>query len=426
MIHRISFLAWLWLLAWLAAGCAPTGGDTSGDKAPNAQYHCPMHPTYLSDRPGDCPICGMRLVPINQATNPPPHAVTHGEDAPAVPGRIAVMVPADKRQIIGLTTSVVEERPFRRTLRATATVEHDETRSAKVAPRFGGWVRKLYVNYTGQPVRQGEPLFSVYSPELFQAQAEYLLAWQNHQRLAESPPAERQAALSLAQSARRRLELLEVDEAEIETLEKRNAPADEVLVRAPLSGHVVTRNATAGQAFAAGETLYEMADLDHLWVRATLFEPELPEIKVGQEAALLFPQLGGKTLSSRISFIYPHVDPQSRRAQVRLEVDNPDHALRPDMWAQVEIVIDQGARLAVPASAVIDTGTRHVAFVDRPDQHLEPREVKIGVRTDDYLQVLQGLEAGEKVVTRALFLIDSESQLRAAIAGMGAAGGHGH
>ncbi|HPC60975.1 MAG TPA: efflux RND transporter periplasmic adaptor subunit [Verrucomicrobiota bacterium] len=426
MIQRISLLLLAGLLVWLAAGCSPGGGAGASAAGPGAKYHCPMHPTYVSDRLGDCPICGMRLVPIKQGGETARDTAARGDAGPEVPGRTAIMVPADKRQLIGLTTSVVEERPFRRTLRTTGAIEHDETRWAKVAPRFGGWVRTLYVNATGQPVRQGEPMFSVYSPELFQAQTEYLLAWKNHQRLAGSPPAERQAAWGLVQSARRRLELLELDEAEIKALEQREAPADEVLIRAPFSGHVVTRNAAAGQAFAAGETLYEIADLDHLWVRATLSESEMPEVKVGQDAALVFPQLGGKTVASRVSFIYPHIDPASRRGAVRLELENPGQVLRPDMWAQVEIGIDPGPLLAVPASALIDTGTRHVAFVDRADGHLEPREVKVGARTEDLVQVLEGLKAGERVVTRALFLIDSESQLKAALAGLGAAGEHSH
>lgn len=426
MIQRISLWLLAGLLAWLAAGCSPGGGAGAAAAGPGAQYHCPMHPTYVRDRPGDCPICGMRLVPIKPAGEAGSDAAAREAVGPAVSGRTAIRVPADKRQLIGLTTSVVEERPFRRTLRTTGTVEHDETRWAKVAPRFGGWVRELYVNFTGQPVRRGEPMFSVYSPELFQAQTEYLLAWRNHQRLAGSPPAEQQAAWGLVQAARRRLELLELDEAEIKALEQREVPADEVLIRAPFSGHVVSRKAAAGQAFAAGETLYEIADLNHLWVRATLSESEMPEVKVGQEAALVFPQLGGKTVASRVSFIYPHIDPASRRGEARLELENPGHRVRPDMWAQVEIGIDQGPLLAVPASALIDTGTRHVAFVDRADGHLEPREVKVGARTEDHVQVLEGLKAGERVVTRALFLIDSESQLKAALAGLGAAGEHSH
>jgi RND family efflux transporter MFP subunit len=189
---------------------------------------------------------------------------------------------------------------------------------------------------------------------------------------------------------------------------------------------VISKSAVEGKAFMAGETLYEIGALSPLWLRASVFEFELPLVHVGQKARVVLPYLGNKTYESTVTFIYPHIEPQTRRAEIRLEVENPRHELHPGMWANVELDASFGEVLAVPASAVIDTGLRYVAFVQRDDEHLEPRDVKIGAKTDDYYQVLAGVKEGEQVVTRALFLVDSESQLKAAIAGMGAGGEHKH
>ena len=411
MRNLIAVLVLIGVAAFLA-GC---GGDEKAGAKKQATYHCPMHPTYVDDKPSDCPICGMRLVPIKGG------AAAEGsgaESAPAIPGRVTVMVEGNKRQTIGLSSVVVEEREFKRTVRTTGVVAHDETRMARIAPRFGGWVRSLQVNFTGQPVTKGQPLFTAYSPEMFTAENEYLLAFENQRRLSNSAPAEREAARSLLESAQRRLQLLEVGAEEIRALEKRGKPSDEMQFRAPVSGHVITKNAVEGKSFMAGETLYEIGHLEHLWVRANVPEHEIAQLRVGQPARVFVPGLQSRSIDSRVEFISPHMDPQTRRAEVRLDVQNPEGQLRPDMWANVEIDVDMGKGLAVPASAVIDTGTRLLAFVDREDEHLEPRELKAGVRTDDYIQVLEGVKAGERVVSRALFLVDSESQLKAAIAGM--------
>jgi Cu(I)/Ag(I) efflux system membrane fusion protein len=189
---------------------------------------------------------------------------------------------------------------------------------------------------------------------------------------------------------------------------------------------VLVKNATEGQSFMAGETLFEIADLSHLWLRAAVFEFDFPWVTVGQQALIRFPYLKLEAVPARVTFIYPHVDAQTRRAEIRLEIENVQARIRPGMWAEVELPIDGGEKLAVPASALIDTGTRYVAFIEGPDRHLEPREVGVGTRTDDYWEVVSGLREGEQVVRRALFLVDSESQLKAAIAGMGVAGEHQH
>ena len=400
-------------------------GKTEGAAKPT-RYHCPMHPTYTSDKPGDCPICGMKLVPIKEGQDHSAHGAGQAEE-PKVPGRIAISLSPDKQQMIGLRTSTVEKRELSQAVRTTATFEHDETRLARIAPRFGGWVRDLKINFTGQQVEKGQPLLTVYSPDLLSAENEYLLAFQRLEQLKKTPAdPQYESARRLVESARRKLTLWEIGEEEIRAIEQTGQPKDELLVRSPVSGHVVAKTAVEGKFFMAGETLYEIADLSHLWLRAYVFEFESPLIKVGQKARVILPYLGNKTYESTVTFLYPHIEPQTRRAEIRLEVDNPQHELRPAMWGNVELDASFGEVLAVPASAVIDTGARYVAFVQRDDEHLEPRELKIGTKTDDYYEVLDGVKDGEKVVTRALFLVDSESQLKAAIAGMGAAGGHQH
>lgn len=442
----IITLLTLFGLALGFTGCSKSGSSQAGGQVAAQKYHCPMHPTYVSDKPGDCPICNMKLVPIKEgkgsavakssttanmklvpAKEGQGHEGHQEGGVESVPGRVAISLSPDKRQMIGLTTAVVEKRELTLPIRTTATFEHDETRLARISPRFAGWVRDLKVNFTGQKVEKGQPLFTVYSPELFSAENEYLIGYQSYVSLKNNASdAQREGARRLVESSRRKLKLWEIGDAEIQALESNTQAKDELLLRSPVSGHVVAKTAVEGKSFMAGETLYEIADLSHLWLRAYVFEFEAPLIKVGQKARVILPYLGNKTYESTVTFLYPHIEPQTRRAEIRLEVENPELELRPQMWANVELDASFGEVLAVPASAVIDTGPRYVAFVKADGDRLEPRVLKVGAKTDDYYQVLEGIKEGERVVTRALFLVDSESQLKAAISGMGEAGEHNH
>lgn len=394
------------------------------EKSAVAKFFCPMHPNYTSDRAGDCPICGMRLVAVKEGG-----AARPAVEGSTVAGRVSVMITPEKRQAIGVAFSTVEKRKLTRTLRVPGTAAHDETRLARISPRFGGWVRALQVNFTGQDVTEGQPLFTVYSPEVFTAENEYILAVRNSGRMTNSPAVVE--SKHLLDSARRRLELLGIGDEEIRRIEAGGQASDELQMRAPRSGHVTALNAVSGQSFMAGEALYEIAELGNLWMRAFVPEYELARVRVGQEARVIFPYLSNRTVSTEVAFINPHIDPRTRRGELRLNLPNAGHTLRPDMWADVELVTDSADLLSVPASAVIDTGTRFVAFVEGADSLLIPRELKLGVRTDDYYEVLEGAKEGERVVTRALFLVDSESQIKAAISGMekepareGIGGGH--
>jgi RND family efflux transporter MFP subunit len=414
-LHRI--IVALLVASLFIVGCGRS--DPAAQSAGAAKYHCPMHPTYTSDRPGDCPICNMKLVPIGgQESSPTSHTAS-------LPGRTTIAISPEKQQMIGLRTGVVAKQRLTEVIRTTAVFEHDETRLAKIALRFAGWVRELKVNFTGQVVEKGEPLLTVYSPELFAAENEYLLAFKRLSQFKAAGTADGlDSARRLAESARRRLVLWQVGDEEIRALEASGEPKDELLIRSPVSGHVISKTAVEGKAFTAGETLFEIGALTPIWLRASVTESDMPLVREGQKARVILPYLDNKTYESKVTFLYPHLEAQTRRGEVRLEVDNPSHELRPQMWANVEIEAGFGEVLAAPASAMIDTGERHVAFVLRADNHLEPREVKVGAKTDDWWEVKDGLQEGEKVVTRALFLVDSESQLKAAIAGM--MGGHDH
>jgi membrane fusion protein, copper/silver efflux system len=385
------------------------------------KYRCPMHPQYGSDKPGECPVCFMALVPITAAGGMETASATN------TLGRVAITISPEKQQLIGVRFSEATHRELIQNIRLTARIEHDETRLARIAPRYGGWVRQLAVNATGQNVEKGDLLLTVYSPELLAAESEYLLAYDRFQKIKDRrEDSQFEPARRLLESSRRRLLLWEVPESEILAMEQSGQVKDDLALHSPVAGHVISKPAVAGRAFMPGETLFEIGEMDPLWLRAAVYEYELPLIKVGQKAQAQFPALGNLSLETAVDFIYPHIDVQTRRAEIRLTLDNPQHRLRPEMWGTVIIQASVGSVLSVPASALIDTGLRHIAFVQKPNHHLEPRAVTIGLKTDDYVEVRSGLEEGDQVLSRALFLVDSESQLQAAIAGMTAGEEHQH
>jgi Cu(I)/Ag(I) efflux system membrane fusion protein len=389
---------------------------TASAEAP-AKYHCPMHPQIIRDTPADCPSCGMKLVLIKRAE---PEAATDGAEVKPVDGRVPIVLSAERQQRIGLTTAQVERRELARTVRASATVQPDETKLARVAARFNGFVVDLKADYTGQALTNGQPLVSIYSLDLQAVQNDYQTMHRamSSGRIQQPSQGQKDLAQRRYEFSRRKLELWNIADEEIKMLESVDSVPDECLLRSPISGHVLTLNAYEGLTFRPGDVLYEIADLSRVWLRTYIFEQDLQGLKVGQKAHVTFPYLEDKTFETTIAFIAPRVDPQTRRAEVRLEVDNTHHELRFDMWANVQLEVPMGEVLAVPASAVLDTGRRFVAFVSHPNGRIEPRNLAVGTRTDEYYEVLNGLEPGEKVVTRALFLVDSESQLEAAIMGM--------
>lgn len=393
-------------------------------KEGSAIYYCPMHPSYTSTRPGECPICGMRLVPMKKGEEHKSHLGVSSNEAAVVEGRITISVSPEKQQKIGVRFGTIEKKKLFKTVQFTAVLEHDETRYARIAPRFSGWIQRLFANYTGQQIEKGAPLMTVYSPDVLSATTEYLLALEQFEKVKTNPASpEFERRKNLLESARKKLSLWEIGLDEINQIEKERAPLKEILLRSPVTGHIITKTAFEGRYYMPGETLFEIGDLSRLWIRAYIYERDYPYVKLGQKARVLFPYLN-KVIEGNISFIYPHIDEKTRRAEVRIEIDNPDNMLRPGMWGNIEIDIDYGNLTLIPRTAVIDTGLRYIAFVAKEDGEFEPRELKIGFKGDDFYQVISGAQESEKVVANPLFLIDSESQLKAAILGM--SGGHKH
>jgi Cu(I)/Ag(I) efflux system membrane fusion protein len=393
-----------------------------------ARYHCPMHPTYVSDRPGDCPICGMKLVPIEQDKPQRQPAVGNTAKAgPMVAGQAAIYLSPEKQQLIGLRTGVVERVPMTKVIRTVGQITADETRISRVYTKVGGWVDKLYVNFTGDLVRKGQPLLSIYSPELVATQEEYLLALRAQNRLRASPFEEvADGGSTLLAATRRRLELWDVPEAEIRRIEQAGRPIKTITLYAPTSGYVMEKSVLEGQKVDSSTPLMVVADLSVVWVQAEFYEEEAGVVQVGDAATLTVNSYPGHEWRGRIDYIYPSVDPTTRTLRARLRFANHGVMLKPGMYGNVLIQKPLGSKLTVPEEAILDSGTRQIVFLDRGDGHFEPREVEIGQRTDGRREILSGLEPGDRIVTSGNFLIDSESRLKSALQDMQAMPGMDH
>ncbi len=387
------------------AGGFPFAGAPSGQV-----YTCPMHPYYTSNRPGECPICGMTLVPVEKGA---------GGHASKVKGFAALKFDPRQQQLIGVTTAPVERKVVSRTTRAVGNVVPDERRVFIVHSKVSGWVDRLYVDATGQAVAAGQPLLSIYSPEVYATQEEYLSARANAQELAASPSAEvARGAEALRAAAARRLAYWDISPGEIERLAAGGEPRKTLNVRSEYSGYVLNKHVEAGMYVQPGMPLYTIADLSWVWVEADIYEYELPFVKVGQKVRITLPYYPGETLEGTVKFVYPFLDPRTRTAKVRLEVPNPGLKLKPDMFADVAVEENLGERLVVPASAVLDSGEQQIVFVALGEGRFEPREVTVAARLDDYYVIAAGLREGEVVVTSGNFLLDSESRIKGALAGM--------
>jgi len=379
-------------LPWLAANARGDGAKTL--------YTCGMHPQVIQDHPGNCPICGMKLTPIRSGA---------GTDTNAA-GSSAIAVDAATRQNMNLRTATVEAGPLRKTIRTVGTIDYNETAMADVTTRYKGWIEKLDVDATGQLVHRGDPLFEVYSPELYEAQVEFLQAVTNSFKKFKSVIAAKQEAI-------RNLKNFDVTDAQIAEIETNRHVLRTLAMPAPLSGFVIEKDAVAGQMVDAGIRLYRIADLGIVWVLAEIYEQDLPFVQLGQEAVVKVPAFPDREFRGRVTFIYPTVDEKTRTARVRLEFENPGYFLKPGMFvsAQIQAELADSAVL-VPDSAVLRSGEKNTVFVALNGGKFEARDVALGVEgSDDLVQVLSGLKAGERIVTSGQFLLDSESQLREAI-----------
>ena len=336
-------------------------------------------------------------------------------------------VSLDKVQKLGVRTEPAVLRTLIRSIRAVGTVQVDERTVEVVAPKFEGFIERLHVNQTGQKVTKGQPLMDIYSPDLVLAQQEYMAAMQGARALERASPEARESARALAQGALNRLKNWDISAAQIERLRDSGQSSRTLSLAAPASGVVLEKRAVQGMRFMPGEMLYQIADLSNVWVIAEVFEQDLAQVVVGQKSEVTFNALPGMTFTGQVTFVYPTVTPETRTAKVRIELPNHQGHLRPALYGTVLLAapVASGPVVAVPDSAVLDTGARQAVLVERGEGLYEPREVKTGGRAEGYVEVLQGVKEGERVVVRANFLIDAESNLKAALEGFG--GGHaGH
>jgi Cu(I)/Ag(I) efflux system membrane fusion protein/cobalt-zinc-cadmium efflux system membrane fusion protein len=334
------------------------------------------------------------------------------QDAPLVP----IQISAQRLQSIGVKTGLVERKPVEDEIRTTGSVAIDETRLAYVQVRFSGYVQKVFADVTYQYVHKGQPLFTMYSPELVATEREYLVAMQNQKEVAQSAvPGVASGAASLLDAAMERLKQWGVPEKEIARLEATGQVQQEIEVDSPVSGYITERNALSSVAVQPDMRLYTIADLSTVWVQAQAFQGDLGRIKIGAPASLTLDTFPGRVFNGRVDFIYPELDMDTRTAKVRVVFSNPGLQLKPGMFVNVTLKVPMGEQLVIPATGVLQSGTRELAFVYRSDGYIEPREVQLGSRIGDDFLVLKGLKAGEQIVTSANFLIDSESQLQAAL-----------
>ena len=339
------------------------------------------------------------------------------------PAQAYAMVTPARQQLIGVKTAVVGKQQLETAIRAVGRVDYDEQRIAHVNLRISGWVEDLFVDYTGQPVSKGQPLFTLYSQELVTAQEEYLLALRTQDEVRGSPlPDVRQQATQMVEAARDRLRLWTLTDDQIIELAHRGKPQTYVTIFSPIGGHVVDKKVFKGMFVEPRMTVYSIADLSTIWVLAEIFEYEVPFVRVGQSAILRLVAYPGESLHGRITYIYPYLNKEARTVKVRLEFPNPTLRLKPDMYGTVRIRVDRGSRLAVPDQAVLDSGIRKIVFVAKGKGLFEPRQVTLGPKVGPYYEVIEGLTEGERIVTSGTFLLDSESKLMASTNMMGALG----
>ena len=392
---------------WYGTGKAPVAHDsTAGAAAPEKggrkilYYRNPMGLPDTSPTPKKDSM-GMDYIPVYE-----------GEEEEAGGG---VKISEARIQRLGVRSVPVERRALDAVVRAAGRVEVDERRLATVTPKFEGYVEKLLVNATGQYVARGAPLFEAYSPELLATQREYAIAAQGLSQVRGADEVTVAGMKRLADSALERLRNWDVTEEQIARLAAGGAPQRALTFRAPASGYVIERKATQGMRFMPGEVLYQLADLSTVWVIAEVAEQDIGRLRTGLTARARLDAYPGQDFEGRITYIYPTLKADTRTAQVRIELANPQGRLKPAMYAQVEIGVAGAAQLLVPNSAVIDNGSRRVVLVDRGEGRFEPRDVRLGARGDEYTAVTDGVKEGERVVTAAAFLLDSEANLKAAL-----------
>ena len=450
-------------LAFLVAGLVTWRSRDHGHAAQGAQaggvWYCPMHPQIQREKPGKCPICGMDLVkregaaaaspaakgerkvlfyrnPMNPAIkSDKPMKDDMGMDyvpvyedevsgtGPSVPGRGDVSLSPERRQMLGIRSVAVTRQSVGGEVRTVGRVAIDETRIHHQHTKYDGFVERLYVDFVGAPVRRGQALLAVFSPELVASQQEYLVAVRAQRGVGDSSvPGVARSGLGLREAARQRLRRFDMTPAQVRALEETGKPLETVDLFAEMGGVVIEKTAYHGMKVEPGMRLFSIADLSRVWVLADVYEKDLAAMRTGMEAEVTLPYSPGKTWTGRVTFVAPTLEEKTRTAKVRVEIDNPRGELKPDMVADIVLRTASDLALVVPESALIRTGERTLIFVDHGEGRLEPREVQAGGRSGDLVAIHRGVTEGERVVVSANFLLDSESSLRAAISGTPAQG----
>jgi len=390
----ILSLAIVGCAASFLTGCGRSSSATVGsEEAHKTIYTCGMHPQVVQDTPGNCPICGMKLT----------------QNKAGAAASQAIAVDPVTTQNMGIRTALVTRGPLRRTIRTVGAIDYNETAMEDVTTKFKGWIERLYVDATGQQVHRGDPLFEIYSPELYSAQREYLLAIE--------PGTNSPDGASLKGSALNKLRFLDISAGQIAELERTGQPTKTLRILAPMDGFVLEKMVVQGQMVDPGMKIYRLADLGLVWVQAQIYEQDLAYLKLGQEATVTLSYLPDREFRGRVTYIYPNVDEKTRTARVRMEFHNPGYFLKPGMFATVQVASElDPSVLLVPDMAILRSGEKNTVFVALEAGKFEPRAITLGPQAENGMyQVLSGLKDGEQIVTSGQFMLDSESQLREAI-----------
>lgn len=394
---------------WLGRRTAPPGEERLAAAPTPLYYRNPMGLPDTSPVPKKDSM-GMDYIPVFAGES---------EVAPDDTGQVRIN--AERIQKLGVRSEPAMRRELDRVLRAVGRIEIDERRMHTIAPKFEGWIDRLYVNSTGQPVGRGQTLFDAYSPELVSAQREYTIAMHGAGNMQEATPDARSSMRALADASLARLKNWDISDEQLQQLRSGQESRRTLSFRSPISGIVIEKKAVRGMRFMPGETLYQIADLSSVWILADVFERDLALLKVGQHASVKIDAYPERQFTAKVAYIYPTLNAQTRTIPVRLELANPGGLLKPAMYANVEFATggETGKVLTVPASSIIQSGTRQIVLIELGEGHFAPRAVKLGRQGEQYVELLEGLQEGEKIVVSANFLIDAESNLKAALGGFG-------
>lgn len=387
-------------------------GHSKLEHAVKTLYTCSMHPFIIKDKPGTCPICGMEL--IKKIDNAPADGTPQTPEQKQQADMLGhVSLSPTQRVMANVATVAAKQSTLNKEINAVGIVQYDQSRQAKVTAWISGRIDKLYVTSVGAYVSKNKPVADVYSPDLLATQQEYLLAIKSREQLKNSPiPSISQNGDGLVASSKQRLMLFGVKESQIAELEKAGKPNIRLPIYTPQSGVVIEKMVQQGQYVNTGDPLFNIADLSTVWVEIEVYENEFPNIHIGQSVEVRSQSFPGKPFTGRISFIYPFLDPKTRTVKARVEMPNPGMKLKPDMFVNAIIKVPLGSAIVVPVTAVIDTGKRQVVWVETSPGMFEPRDVQLGQQTDDKVQILSGINPGDKVAVSGSYLIDSESQLK--------------